>query len=610
MILLRFDVPLINELLVILILSVLFILILKKLKLPSVIGFLIAGALSGTNGLNLHDIILHLPTGISKILYINLPAYIAPPEEEVEILAEVGVALLLFTIGLEFSIDRLIRLRKAVFIGGGLQVIATILAFAGIAYVASYRYIPVAVFIGFLFALSSTAIVLKLLQESGDINRPYGQAILAILIFQDVAVVPMMLISPLMVSGDVSSIGGEIAILCLKLVGLLVAVSILAKYIMPYILHQIAKAKSKDLFIVSMLAICFAIAYLTSLVGLSFALGAFIAGLIITESRYGQQAVVSIMYFKELFTSIFFISVGLMLNVDFLRSTWHVIIPLTLLVIFVKGIIGAIAAIILKYPAKSVFGVAIGISQVGEFSFILAKQGEELGLMPIEIYQYFLAVSVFTMILSPILIHYINPLFEYLATGSLTPSPIKRWLGNLPKNSKSFNVASEALTEHIIILGHDLTSRTIAHGARKLNIPYVILELDPDIVDREAKKGEPIIYGDTSSEEILEHAGIKDARLLIMTSENIPEIEATLHAIRKSNPDIYIVARTKDILEGEKLKRIGANATVSDDLESNVAIVVEVLDYLDMPATDSNKFINYIKMDSLAQQGVVVPEQG
>lgn len=598
---LSINTPIISSLLIILGISVLFILILKRFKLPSVIGFLLAGAICGTNGINLYNYIVHLPHDIAVELFEILPAYIAPPEKEVEILAEIGVILLLFTIGLEFSISSIIRLKKAVLIGGSLQVVLTIVVFTLITYFTSYDYWPIAIFIGFLFALSSTAIVLKLLQESGDINKPYGQIILAILIFQDVAVVPMMLVLPMLASGDVSSLPLEIGVLLVKLAVLIAFVYVLSKYVMPYILFQIVKARSKDLFVVSVVAICFIIAFITDLIGLSLALGAFLAGIIISESRYSHQVVGAVIYFKELFTSIFFVSVGLLLDLIFLKLNWHIILGFTLLVIFLKALIGFGVAFILNKNPKTVLGVAIGIAQVGEFSFILSKMGQDVGIMPIEIYQYFLAVAIFTMILSPILIFYLEPFLNWMGRTSWLPMRFKAYIRALPRNTRTFNIQTDSLKNHIVIIGTNLTTHTLAHGAKTMNIPYIIIEQDPELVEVESKRGEPIIYGDASNEEVLMHAHIDTCNLVVIATTHINDVDHCLEAIKHVNPDAYVITRVHTALEAEVLRAHGADITVADEVQSNIEILIEVLDHLGLPARQAFDFAEYIRQESILE---------
>ncbi len=432
MLLLNVDIPLVTDLLIIFCISIILILICSKLKLPSIIGFLLTGVICGTNGVNLHEMAMNLPDFMANFILAYFPAYVAPPEKDVEMLAEIGVVLLLFTIGLEFSIASLMRIKKAVFLGGSLQVFLTVGAFACLVYFASYDYWPIAILMGMLCALSSTAIVLKILSEKGEIGQPHGQVVLAILIFQDIAIVPMMLLVPILASGDFSTLGTELLIMGAKATGVLAIMVLLGKYIVPPILFYIAKAKSNDLFIISIMVICFAIAYITSLSGLSLALGAFMAGLVISETQYGHHAIGSIISFKELFTSIFFISVGLLMDLSFMIAHFGEIIFFTSIVIVLKVVVSAIVVIILKGKLRTIVAVSLGIAQVGEFSFVLSKIAEKYGLMPIELYQYFMSVAVLTMIITPILMNSAELLTHFLLHSKWIPEKLRKKSGRHP----------------------------------------------------------------------------------------------------------------------------------------------------------------------------------
>ncbi len=598
MILLNVHTPLITSLLIVLVISIFFILIVRRLKLPSVIGFLLAGAISGVTGLNLHALLGFLPADWAAPLYETIPKYITPPEDEVNILAEIGVILLMFTIGLEFSISNIVRLKKPVLVGGTLQVLVTVFIFALCGYF-YYEWFPIALFVGFLFTLSSTAIVLKLLQESGDINKPYGQITLAILLFQDIAVVPMMLIIPILMGGEMEVLASEIAFLILKLGVLVAFVFALARFIMPFVLFQIVKAQSKDLFVVSVVCICFIIAFITDQIGLSLELGAFLAGLIISESKYSHQVVGAVIYFKELFTSIFFISVGLMLNLYFLRENWLLVLAFTFLVIFMKGAIALGVAFMLNRSPRVAISVAIAVSQLGEFSFILARVGEKNGIMAVELAEYFTPVAVFTMILSPVLIYYTNPILNWLSSSHFVPSPIRNWIEGTPEHAQDYNIETKGLTGHIVIIGSNLTTHSIAYGAKEMKIPYVIIEQDPEVVEKEYKRGEPIIYGDASNEEVLLHAHIDTCDLVVIASNTLRDMDMCLSAIRHVNSTVYIITRTYNAFDAKYLEDHGANVVVSDDIQSNVEILVHVLDHLNLPVQEAYKFTEYIRTEAI-----------
>lgn len=371
--------PLLQDILILLGFSAVIVFVLQKLKLPSIIGFLLTGIIIGPYGLRLINAV-----------------------EQVEVLSEIGVILLLFVIGMELSLKQLASIKKTVFIGGLLQVGITAIVTGLIYYFLGYSWNE-SVFVGFLFSLSSTAIVLKTLQDRKEISTPHGRNALAILIFQDIIVVPMMLVTPL-IAGESSNIGMSILSLVLKSAVVIVITIISARYIVPKLMHAVAKTNSKELFLLVTFTLCFAVAFLTSEVGLSLALGAFIAGLIISESEYSHQATSIILPFRELFTSFFFVSVGMLLDLSFFIGNIPTIMFLVLLVFIIKSIIASIAVAALKYPTRTVLLTGLSLFQVGEFAFILSKVGIEYNLLTAQTNQYFLSVSIVSMILTPFII--------------------------------------------------------------------------------------------------------------------------------------------------------------------------------------------------------------
>lgn len=349
-------IPLLQDILILLGFSVMIVFVLQKIKLPSIIGFLLTGIIIGPYGLSL----------INEV-------------EQVETLSEIGVILLLFVVGMELSIKQLTYIKKTVFIGGTLQVGITVIITGLIYYIFGYRW-QESVFVGFLFSLSSTAIVLKILQDRNEISTPHGRNALAILIFQDIIVVPMILITPLL-GGETTNIGMSIASLVLKFSIVLIFTFISTRYIVPKLMHSIAKTNSKELFLLVTITLCFAIAFLTSEIGLSLGLGAFIAGIIISESEYSHQATSIIIPFRELFTSIFFVSIGMLLDLNFFINNFSLILLLIFVVFAIKTIVAGLSVAVLKYLTRTVLLTGLSLFQIGEFAFILSKVGIKYNLL-------------------------------------------------------------------------------------------------------------------------------------------------------------------------------------------------------------------------------------
>ncbi len=479
------DIHFLISLLIIFGLSIIVLFVCLYLRIPTIVGFLFTGVLAG-------------PFGLAFITDVN----------QVNTFAEIGVALLLFTIGLEFSFKSLIKVKKAVIIGGLVQVLTTI---AAVFLVLTFfgRSFGEAVFIGFLISLSSTAIVIKLLQQRGEIDSPYGKNILAIMIFQDLVTIPMMLLIPVL-SGSNSGTGSSLPILLLQGCLIIVVVYISARWIVPRILYEAAKFRSKELFLFCILGICVAIAYLTSNAGLSLALGAFFAGLIISESEFNLEALSDIIPFRDVFTSFFFISVGMLLNIHFFMINVLVIIVLVLGVILIKFFTGSLSALILGLPVRTVFLIGVAIAQIGEFSFVLSQTGLQYNLISNETYQLFLSVSLITMACAPFMISSAPRIFDTLSEKKV----LKRQFSLTNVEEKPD--LSSPLSDHIIIVGYGLNGQNVARTAKLSAIPYTIIEMNAETVKTEKENGEPIFFGDATEEDVLKHANIHSARIILI----------------------------------------------------------------------------------------------
>lgn len=436
--------PLLQDILILLAFSVVIVFVLQRLKLPSIIGFLLTGIVIGPYGLSLIEAVA-----------------------QVEILSEVGVILLLFVIGMELSIKQLVSIKKTVFIGGFLQVGLTVGVAALVYYFLGNSWNE-SVFVGFLFSLSSTAIVLKTLQDRQEISSSHARNALAILIFQDIIVVPMMLVTP-MIAGESSDVMMDILMLLLKSAIVVVLTYISARYIVPRLMHAIAKTNSKELFLLVTITLCFAIAFLTAAIGLSLALGAFIAGLIISESEYSHQATSIILPFRELFTSFFFVSVGMLLDLSFFLNNIPIILLLVLVVLILKSSVAAVAVAILKYPTKTAILTGLALFQVGEFAFILSKIGIDYNLLTPQTNQYFLSVSIVSMMVTPFVIIFSENISDKVL-GVKRKLGLKRHLDP----GKIEETVEPQLENHLVIIGYGMNGSNLAKAATVSNIPFIV----------------------------------------------------------------------------------------------------------------------------------------
>lgn len=535
------------------------------MKIPSVVGLLITGVLAG-------------PYGFGLVKEVH----------NVEVMAELGIILLLFTIGIEFSLGRLLEIRKSVLVGGTLQVFVTtfvtmlILTEMG-------RPLGEAVFIGFLITLSSTAIVLKIIQDRSEIDAPYGRSTLGILIFQDIIVIPMMLFTPILANNP-GGLGESPLLLLAKVVFVLVMLFVSAKWVAPFLLYHIARQRSRELFLISIVTICLAVAWFTSSIGLSVSLGAFLAGLIISESEYSHQALGSILPFRDVFTSIFFVSIGMLLNTGVFLQQPGTVILITLVVLLSKTVIAGGAVLALGFPIRTAVLTGLALSQVGEFSFILSRFGIEYNLINDSFNQLFMAVSVLTMAVTPFIIVLSPRIAECIMK---LPLPRKLKTGVNP----GIEIKEDSISDHLIIIGFGINGKNLARAASASGIAYVVIENNPDTVKHERQNGEPIYYGDATQPEVLQHSNVKDARVVVIAISDPAATVRITDLIRRLNANVHIIVRTRYIQEIQPLYQVGANEVIPEEFETSVEIFSLVLKKYLVPKVDIEKFITEVRSD-------------
>lgn len=556
---------LLDDILIIIALSVVVLYLCQRMHLPIIVGFLLTGVIAGPHGLAL----------IREI-------------EAVKTLAEAGIVLLLFTIGLEFSFRSLLRIRKTVLLGGSLQIGLTILVGLAAAKLFGYSFSK-SLFAGFLLALSSTAIVMKTLQERAEMETPQGNASLGILIFQDMAAVPMMLIVPLLAAAGQDE-GVFPALLIAKIVGIVILVPVLSKWLVPRIFFAIAKTRSRELFLITTIAMCMAVAWLTYEAGLSLALGSFLAGLIISESEYSHQALGDILPFRDVFTSFFFVSIGMLLDIGFFLDHPLFLTLAAIGVVILKTAVASAAAFFSGLPLRSALIAGITLSQVGEFSFILSETGVPYGLVSGGNYQAFLSVSILTMMATPSLIASAPAISGYISRLPL-PRKLKQGMSPEPGGEPVH------LENHLIVVGFGLNGRNLARAARAAAIPYAILEMNPAAVRAERAKGEPIFFGDATQEAILLHVNVRQARTLVVVINDPAATRRITELARRLNPRLYILVRTRFVTEMNALIDLGANDVIPEEFETSVEIFSRILGKYFIPKEEIEKLTSEIRSD-------------
>ncbi|MBX3332790.1 MAG: cation:proton antiporter [Nitrospira sp.] len=549
------DYGVLGNLLLIYTVSIAVVFLFHQFRLPSIAGFLVAGALIGPHGLNL----------ISDI-------------ETVQVLAEIGIVLLLFTIGIEFSLKHLASLRRLLLIAAPIQVGGVIaIALAGGLLVGLPA--PQAIFWGFLLSLSSTAIVLKALAASGDSDSPHGRATIGILVFQDLAVVPMILLTPILASPSDGALSSVLFTLgkSIVVVGCIVAG---AWFAVPKLLEHIVRSRSRELFLLTVIVMCLGIAWLTSLGGLSLALGAFIAGLVISESEYSHQAIAEVLPFRDSFNSLFFVSIGILMDWRILLEYPMVVIGLLIFVLLVKFVTGAAAVLAVSMPPRAAVMTGIALAQVGEFSFILAQVGQDDNLLSGAPYQIFLAVSVCSMIITPFLMQ----LSPHIGRRIEAVQRLRHWF---PGQTTAHVLETEGrhlrIKDHVIIVGYGLNGRNLARVLGETEVPYIALDLDGDTVRREAAHGLPLYYGDATNPNVLRHVKIENARVLVVAISDPFMARRAVQVARSLNPKIHIVVRTRYLRELEELHQLGADDVVPEEFETSIEIFALVLRTYNMP---------------------------
>ncbi len=540
--------------------SALVVYLLHKVRLPPVIGFLISGVIIGPYGAKL----------VERV-------------EVVQVLAEVGIILLLFVLGLELSLTKLLEMRRFLLVAGGAQIIMTVFLFTILSLL--FFELNLSIFIGLIAALSSTAIVLKYLFDSGEIDSSHGRVTTGITIFQDLVAIFITPFIPLFLSSNFNPSNFLVKLLNSSLI--LIFVVWASRKLVPPLLFLIAKSRIRDLFIISVLFLCFSVALIVSELGFSLAFGAFVAGLLISESEYSHQVTADIIPFRESLMAIFFVSIGMLLNVNFLMENFRVVVLISLLIILIKILGTSLGILISGGGIKTAFISGILLAPISEFSFVLILLGKKFGLVDDRIYQFFIASAVITMVLSPILFTYVHNLAAFV--GNYIKVKDESW-ERLKRESE--------LREHVIIIGFGLNGRSVARVLKGIGIPYVVIELNISTVKKMREVGELIFHGDATSPDVLRKAGIEEAKLMIITISDPVSSKRIVAIARSLNSNIYIIVRTRYVAEVEELRKLGANEVIPEEFEISVEIANRVLNYFKFPINLTKEYVSRLKEGS------------
>lgn len=555
-----------NEITIIIALSIGVLLLCHQLRLPMIVGFLVTGMLAGPHGLAL----IH-----------NL--------RDVQTMAEIGIVLLLFSVGMELSVKDIFSNGRYFILGGSLQVVLTICAGYLVGVFGGFSP-SVAVFLGCLLAMSSTAIVLHIFEEHAQVDSPQGKLVMGVLIFQDLIAVVIMLAIPWL-GAETHSEKTDWISLTSGFVILVVAVGS-AYSIIPHVFYYVARTKSRELFLLSILAVCFLTAWLAASVGLSLSLGAFLAGLMVSDTDYKHEAVGDILPFQELFTSFFFVSIGMLFDTHFVIEQPLLVFSLTALAMVIKGVIVGVVTLIVGFPLRIAALAAMALSQIGEFSFVLAREGLSYGLGSAYSYQLFLAVAIISMALTPFCMH----LAPYIARLCLRFPWPERFRSGLNEQIE----APPALQRgHMIIVGYGLSGRNLALAAGEGNIPYVVLEMNPATVRNEKKRGVPIFFGDASQESVLRYVHVAEAKIVAVLINDPAACRRIVEVVRRANSAVYIIVRTRYLQDMKPLFKLGADEVVPDEFGASIEVFIRALRRYEVNEGLVDRLVDFLRSGTL-----------
>ena len=495
-----------------------------------------------------------------------------PNTESVKHFVEFGIVFLMFTIGLEFSLPKLNSMRKIIFGLGAIQVVTTILTTMAISRLFNLNF-GSAFIIGSAFSLSSTAIVLKILVERIDLNSRHGKLATGILLFQDLAVIPILILIPAISSDsyDLYTISGLILI---KVLILFTILFWLGKPILNFWFGIVAKQKSRELFVLNVLMITLIFSYLTNLTGLSYALGAFIAGMLISETRYRYQVESDIASFRDILLGLLFISIGMMLNISIFIDYLSIIIAIFTLYTFFKVILISVLTKIYSYEWGVGLRVGIILGQAGEFSFVVLSLGNDQGLLTGDLFQIILSTCLLSMVVSPFLIPLNGKIARFLS---------KNYLRNSQKVVADIEDTGKALKNHVILCGFGRSGQYLARFLKEESVSFIAIDMDLNRVNDAASAGELVMYGDASRRVVLKAAGIAKAKAIVITYADDRASSKVLHVIRDDYPDLPVIVRTADDSTIVQLQNDGASEVIPEVLEGSLMLASQTLLILGVP---------------------------
>ncbi|MBU6453956.1 MAG: cation:proton antiporter [Cyanobacteria bacterium REEB67] len=545
------EASLLQDLLIVFGLGVAMVVAFHRLNLPSVLGFLFTGAICGPFGLKLVE-------DVSAI----------------QALAEVGLVLLLFEAGIEFSVKTFFRLKRFLLVAGSLQLLLTI----GVTALVSVNRLGLplhqAIFLGMVASLSSTALVIRILEYRGDIDATHGRAAMAILIYQDLVLVPMVLMVPYLAGTGGGGALWTVAYTTGKALLFVAVAGTLARFLIPWLLSQVARIKKREAFVLSIMLLCLGTALATAHFGMSMALGAFVAGLVISDSKYSHQALSEVLPIREILNCLVFVSIGMLFDPRVMLSNPLLILILVASMMVTKTVMGFIAIKVAGHSWRVALLAAVTIAQVSEFSFVLAKLGLDAGIVDKHTNGLLLSVAILSMFLTP----------GFISLGTLLQKLLDRIIP-ASRAATSDGATTETMHDHAIVVGYNLAGRNLCQALAEKNLPFVVIDFDPAVVESGVAAGLPIMYGDASRQEVLQHAGIEKARVIVITPSDPEILLRTAELAARLNPRTQVICRVRYTRLIEDLKAVGASTIIAEDMAVSQEITRSALAALETTQT-------------------------
>ncbi len=535
------------------IVAVVLAIVLARLRLPVVIGYLGTGIFLGPSGLALVE-----------------------RHGSIEVLAEIGVTLLLFTIGLEFSLGELRRSWRAVLVAGGGQVLLTIAAALAVA-LALDRSPGEGLAWGFMLALSSTAVVLRLLDTRGESRAPHGRLVIGVLIFQDLCIVPMMLLLPVLAGGGDTA---GIALVMAKAAGVVLLTVLAGRWLAPPMLMAVARTRDREVFLLAVLAVASIVALATAQAGLSLALGAFLAGMVLADTHYAHQALADVLPLRTVMMCVFFVSIGMLVDLDLIFDRPLLVGGLIVAVLLGKSLLMGAVGLGLRFPVPVSALAAVALAQVGEFSLVLAGEAERVGLISAVDGQLFLAVAVGSIALAPLAVSFSPRILN--DSGLLAPLQRLLYGTEVP----TLGDPPQLETPHVIVAGLGVGGRAVVTALESVGVPVVLVDLNPATIAEQAGQGRHVVYGDLTSPAVLHHAGIETARALVIVVSDPRASHLAVEVAHGLRPDLPVLLRTRYATE-EGAERGPMTEVVSEEFSGALAICRRILRQVGAPDIDA-----------------------